>query len=145
MVKWKFERAGPDRYFMWFDICTLLFISWLGMLAGGVGEDLRVLVWLGWALVLLALFSRKRRDEFAEHCWSTGTSAVFVGLLVIPVLWAFGLGLYDGFTTEHAQDVADVAAPRRQDPGPSLGTLVAILFAIFFARFQWTRFRGGPV
>lgn len=145
MTMFEAGAAKPNRYFLWFDICTLLFVLWVGLVLAGVDEWPLVIAFLAWAVVLLAVF-RTSRDEFAEHCWRSATSAVFAGLLLVPIVWTFSEGLYVGFTTEHVRDVGRITP---NDPtlsnevGPDWEELTSILFTIFFARFQWTRFRGG--
>ena len=142
-----FNKPGPDRYFLLFDLCALAFAAWLIMFVTGVGGEVRPLVALAFTLLLLALFSRDRRDEFAEHCWRTATSVTFLMLIIAPIGWAFVEGLILGFTTEQTRDIANAAETATGGVGkpyePSFDGIVALLFATFFATFEWTRFRGG--
>lgn len=122
-----------DRYFLKFDLCVALFVAWLAMYLTDTAKDVRVLAWLAFSLLLLALYGRKRRDEFAEHCWRTATSVTFLMLILAPLTLQFGAGFVDGF----------MGWPKRTGGDPSFDGLVTFLFATFFATFEWTRFRGG--
>lgn len=126
----KVRVAGYDRYFLLFDLCCALFVASATMNAVGIENDWVTALEVGWALVLLALFSRKRRDEFAEHCWRTATSATFVMLLIAPTLWSFGAGIWHGFND----------LPKVEHYELPIDAILGILFATFFVRFQWTRF-----
>jgi hypothetical protein len=125
--------SGYDRYFMTIDLCTALFAAWAVMKVTGTDYAWEGPLEIGWSLILLALFSRRRRDEFADHCWRRATAATFVMLVVGPVLAAFFEGMWEGF-----RDM-----PRQTPYDPPLDLIVAILIATFFTSFQWTRFRGG--
>jgi uncharacterized membrane protein YfcA len=121
-----------DRYFLMFDACAVLFMVLIVAEIAGYDHWLVSLLAVIWAVLLLSLFSRKRRDEFAEHCWQRATSATFVMLIIAPLALGFGAGIIDGFTGA------------QKNPS-TVGTepLVIILFATFYGVFEWTRFRGG--
>jgi hypothetical protein len=124
--------AGYDRYFLLFDLCCALFAAWLALEVAGFDNGWVVALEVFWTLLLLALFSRKRRDEFAEHCWRTATTATFVMLLIVPILWSVADGFIAGIND----------LPAVEDYEPPMDGVLAILFAAFFGSFQWTRFRG---
>ena len=137
--------AGYDRYFLMLDICGLLFATWaVGWMVRGDEKWVTVLG-AAWLIGLLVLFSRKRRDEFAEHCWRQATSATFGMLLIAPLLVSFLTGMAEGFMTEHARDAGRAVRAVSAEPfEPSLDVILILLFGTFFLTFEWTRFRGGP-
>ena len=139
--------AGYDRYFLMFDICALLFAAWaVAWSVRGDGEWV-TLLGAAWLIGLLVLHSRKRRDEFAEHCWRKATSVTFGMLLIAPLLVSFLSGIVEGFTTEAVRDAANgpaIAAAPSEGFEPSLDAILILLFGTFFVTFEWTRFRGGP-
>ena len=139
--------TGYDRYFLMLDICALLFAAWA--IAWSLRGDGGWVTLLGaaWLIGLLVLHSRKRRDEFAEHCWRKATSVTFGMLLIAPLLVSFFAGILEGFTTEAARDAANgaaVAATSSEDFEPSLDAILILLFGTFFTTFEWVRFRGEP-
>jgi ABC-type phosphate transport system permease subunit len=139
------KLAGYDRYFLMVDVSGLLFATWaVGWTVRGAA-DWVTLLGAVWLISLLVLFSRKRRDEFAEHCWRRATSATFGMLLIAPLLvTVIGL-MAEGFMAEHARDSGLARTPvRPEDFEPSLGAILILLFGTFFLSFEWTRFRGGP-
>lgn len=121
------ERQPPAaRYFLLVDLASGLFVLWAFLRLSEVGDPPpRNLVWLAWTLLLFAMLFRRGQDEFWELCWRKASAAAFAGLLIVPPLILFTLSRA-GHPAWFDHDV-----------------LVLVLFAIFFARFQWTRFRGG--
>ena len=140
------KLAAYDRYFLMLDICGLLFATWaIGWIVRGE-EDWVTVLGAVWLISLLVLFSRKRRDEFAEYCWRRATSATFGMLLIAPLLVSFLTGVVDGFTTEAARDAGNAAAAAQSEGfEPSLDVILILLFGTFFTSFEWARFRGGSV
>lgn len=121
-----------DRYFLMFDACALLFLALIASEIAGYGGALVGALQVAWAALLLVLFPRKRRDEFAEHCWRRATSATFLMLVLAPIAIGFTTGLVDGFTH----------APKRTDVHAGMDELIMILLATFHGVFEWTRFRA---
>ena len=136
--------AGYDRYFLILDASAVLFVLWALSKAIDFGA-VETLVEIAWGLTLIALiWLGRRRDEFAEHCWREATSATFIMLLAAPILVSFLTGVVDGFTSEAARDAGNAAAAARSENfEPSLDAILILLFATFFASFEWSRFRGG--
>ena len=121
------EREPPAaRFFLLVDLASALFVLWAFLrLSSVLDSTTRNLIWLSWTLLLFVMLFRRGQDEFWELCWRKASAATFAGLLIVPPLILFIL-------------------PRAgQKPYFDHDVLVIILFAIFFARFQWTRFRGG--
>ena len=121
------EREPPAaRFFLLVDLASALFVLWAFLrLSSVLDSTTRDLIWLSWTLLLFAMLFRRGQDEFWELCWRKASAATFAGLLIVPPLILFIL-------------------PRAgQKPFFDHDVLVILLFAIFFSRFQWTRFRGG--
>ena len=135
---WGQNDRLQGRYFLWFDGAALLFV--LAAIAVGIGVGHGVAAVCGGAsqLILLGLLQR-RRDEFAEHCWRRATRATFTALLLVPLAWSFACGVYAGL----AGKAAPTGAPIGLADAPSVGVLLFVLLATFFASFEWTRFRGA--
>ena len=125
------DRAGDReppaaRFFLLVDLASALFVLWAVLRLFSVADSLpRNLIWLSWTLLLAVMLFRRGQDEFWQSCWRKASAAAFAGLLIVPPLLLLGLSAA-GQETIFDHDV-----------------LVIVLFAIFFARFQWTRFRGG--
>jgi hypothetical protein len=121
------EREAPaGRYFLFVDLASALFVLWAFLrLSSLLDPAPRNLIWLCWTLLLLAMLFRRGQDEFWKLCWRKASAATFAGLLIVPPLILFTLPLA-GQRASFDHDV-----------------LVILLFAIFFARFQWARFRGA--
>jgi hypothetical protein len=137
--------ADYDRYFLMVDISGLLFATWAVSWTVRGDESWVTMLGAAWLISLLVLFSRKRRDEFAEHCWRRATSATFGMLLVAPLLVTFVAGIAEGFMAEHARDAGLArASVRPEDFRPPLDAILILIFGTFFVSFEWTRFRGGP-
>lgn len=133
-----------QRFFFLVDLAMVLFLVWAVLSATGTGTSgLRMVLWLAWALLLGVMFFRRGQDEFWNLCWRRAAVTTFAGLLFVPPLFAFGHGLYDGFTTEHAADAGLIGTVAREPFSLDYDVIFVILFTIFFGRFQWTRFRGG--
>jgi hypothetical protein len=108
------------------DLASLLFVLWAVLRLFSLVDALpRNMVWLAWTLLLAAMLFRRGQDEFWHLCWRKASVAAFAGLLIVPPLLLVGLSAA-GQKTTFDHDV-----------------LVILLFAIFFARFHWTRFRGA--
>ena len=121
------EREPPAaRFFLLTDLASVLFVLWAFLrLSSVLDSTSRDLIWLSWTLLLFAMLFRRGQDEFWELCWRKASAATFAGLLIVPPIILFIL-------------------PRAgQKPFFDHDVLVILLFAIFFSRFQWTRFRGG--
>lgn len=138
------------RFFLLTDIATVLFVIWAAtVLTDTLNADRRISLWLAWTLLLFGMLVRRGHDEFWNLCWRQASVAAFAGLLIVPPLYSFSLGFYEGFVTEPAGRTLDAIRPSPSKAVLSLPTdidhdiLLIILFTIFFARFQWTRFRGG--
>ena len=125
------DRAGkrqppPTRFFLLMDLAAVLFVLWAFLrLSEFLDPVTRNVVWAAWTLLLFAMLFRRGQDEFWELCWRKASAATFAGLLIVPPLILFVL-------------------PRAgQEAWFDHDVLVLILFAIFFATFQWTKSRGG--
>ena len=121
------ERQPPAaRFFLLVDLAAVLFVLWAFLRISSILDPVtRNLIWLAWTLLLFVMLFRRGQDEFWELCWRKASAATFAGLLIVPPLILLAL---PGFG---------------QKPSFDHDVLVILLFAIFFARFQWTRFRGG--
>ena len=121
------EREPPaGRFFLLMDLASALYVLWAFLrLSSVLDAATRNLIWLSWTLLLLVMLFRRGQDEFWHLCWRKASAATFAGLLIVPPLILFTLSRA-GQKAWFDHDV-----------------LVIVLFAIFFARFQWTRFRGG--
>ena len=135
--------AEYDRYFLKLDLCALAFSAWAIIWLVRGEEDWLTLLNAVWLVGLLILFSRERRDEFAEHCWRRATSATFGMLLAAPILVSFGAGVISGFTSEALGNSGTLVVEQSKDFEPSLDLLMLLCFGTFFSSFEWTRFRGG--
>ncbi len=125
------DEGGFTRYFLLFDLCALLFAAWLLLLVTGLDSRWTLGLQFAWLLILIALFSRKRRDEFARYCWGKASEAAFAMLIVAPIVGAFAMGLIEGFTgRDSAIDV-------------TLDSVMAVVFATFFSVFEATRLRDN--
>ena len=134
---WEATDRAQGRYFLWLDLAAVLFAVAAITTATGIGYGVSSVTGAASQLILLGLL-RRRRDEFAEHCWRRATHATFTALLLVPLIYSFGSGLYEGFTG----GPPSVGAPTGLAEMPSLNALVFVLLATFFAVFEWTRFRG---
>lgn len=125
------ERELPAaRFFLLIDLACVLFVLWAFLrLSSVLNPVTRNLIWLSWSLLLLLMLFRRGQDEFWDLCWRKASAATFAGLLIVPPLILFALSFQEGVTMDNAHFDHDA--------------LVIVLFAIFFARFQWIRFRGG--
>ena len=121
------EMAVPAaRFFFLVDLATGLFMLWAFLRLSEFLDPLsRNVVWIAWTLLLLVMLFRRGQDEFWDLCWSKASTAAFAGLLIVPPLILFTLSR----TGQEAWFDHDV--------------LVLVLFGVFFARFQWARYRGG--
>jgi hypothetical protein len=126
-------EGNYHRYFLMFDLCVLLFLAAKALELFAIDDTLRVGLGIGWLVLLLVLFSRKRRDEFANHCWAKAAETAFAMLLIAPFIVAFWTGLADGFADR----------PTSRDLSFLWEDVADIVFLTFFAKFEWTRFRGG--
>ena len=125
------ERQPPAaRFFLLMDLASALFVLWAFLrLSEFLDPATRNVIWVSWTLLLFAMLFRRGQDEFWDLCWRKASAATFAGLLILPPLILFALSFQEGVTMGNARFDHDV--------------LVILLFAIFFATFQWTRFRGG--
>lgn len=125
------ERAGEGeapaaRFFLLVDLASVLFVLWAFLRLSEFLDPLaRNVVWVSWTLLLFVMLFRHGQDEFWDLCWRKASAATFAGLLIVPPLILFTLSR-TGQKVWFDHDV-----------------LVLVLFAIFFATFQWTRLRGG--
>lgn len=125
------DRAGDReppaaRFFLLMDLASVIFVLWAFLrLSSVLDPATRNLIWLSWTLLLFVMLFRRGQDEFWDLCWRKASAATFAGLLIVPQLILFALSRA-GQRSSFDHDV-----------------LVIVLFAIFFARFHWTRFRGG--
>lgn len=128
------DRAGKReppaaRFFLLMDVAAVLFVLWAFLRLSSILEPAtRNLIWLCWSLLLFVMLFRRGQDEFWDLCWRKASVATFAGLLIVPPIILFTLGLQE---TSSDQDNLDH------------DVLVIVLFAIFFAKFEWTRFRSG--
>jgi hypothetical protein len=122
----KGRHPPAARFFLFMDLASALFVLWAFLRMSSIMDATpRDLIWLSWTLLLFAMLFRRGQDEFWDLCWRRASAATFAGLLIVPPLILFTL-------------------PRAGQPAFfDHDVLVIILFAIFFARFQWTRFRGA--
>lgn len=134
---WRETDQSQERYFLWLDLAAALFAVAAIAAATGIGYGVSSVAGAASQLILLGLL-RRRRDEFAEYCWRRATRATFTALLLVPLIYSFGLGIYDGFIGT----AAPAGPPTGLADGPPLGVLLFALFATFFISFEWTRFRG---
>lgn len=129
----KGEEGGFNRYFLLFDLCFLLFVVAKVAELLGFDETIYGSLAFAWLAVLIFLFSRKKRDEFAQYCWGKAAEFAFAILLIAPFLLAFGIGIADGLAGR--ERTVDAVFP--------WGEVVDVVFLAFFAAFEWARFRGG--
>ena len=138
----KVRKPPAQRFFLLVDFAMIAFAVWaIAHFADWDTASIHGLLWLAWAGPLTIMLRQRGQDEFWQLCWRRAAAATFAGLLLIPPLYSFGLGFYSGLTTEPGTPAE--AALKKIGSDIDLEVLLAILFTIFFARFQWARFRGG--